>query len=108
MTTPVQIPLESLRLVGTCNRCGACCQERMDGELYTCTHLESSDTIGTANATTCRVYDARTDGMAITLLAPSGAQRTSQCWKDSLNETLGILTSGMGRGCSLTLAEATA
>jgi hypothetical protein len=99
------IPLTALRLAGTCNRCGRCCEERHEGEWYTCTSLELHGAMGAPDATTCRVYDARTDGMPITLLAPSGASRASSCWKDSLFETLGILNSGMGRGCSLTLEE---
>ena len=96
-----EVLLERLALVGTCNRCGSCCQEYVHGEWHTCAHLVLEGVMGQPSATTCGVYDARRDGMAIELLAPSGASYVSRCWKDSPNETRGILRSGLGRGCTL-------
>ena len=87
-----------MRLVGECNRCGACYRDR-DG--YACLHL-----LPDGDRTRCEVYDRRYDGMPIVLIAPDGlSMRGGTCAKDSPAEARAIVERGIGRGCSLAIAD---
>jgi hypothetical protein len=98
------------RLTGPCNRCGLCCQfEAADGSgLVRCGYLRVESLVGLSivgvpGATTCAMYDARTDGMPIPMhYARDGSwYGWRSCAKDSPREDAAILLRGIGRGCSL-------
>jgi len=67
-----------------------------------CLNLEVISRPGLPNATRCRVYDKRYDGMPIVLQHPAtGEIRGGVCRLDSTAETLSIIETGIGKGCSL-------
>lgn len=91
--------LEVPVLEGTCNQCGLCCTS-LDG--FRCEHLELVGNLGQPEATRCRVYGERVDGMAIRMVRrKTGEERASRCWQGSPGETLAIVLRGLGKGCSL-------
>ena len=97
-------------LQGECNRCGLCCSGTVpDGRSYVCANLEVVGPLGTPFATRCKVYAERVDGMLIVGVEPvTGAiVGTGFCYLNSRQEDLAIINKGIGRGCSLTLKEAT-
>jgi len=88
-----------IKLVGECNRCGLCCYDAAGAK---CLNLEVISTPGQPNATRCRVYNKRYDGMPIVLQhQESGELIGGVCRLDSIDETLAIINSGIGKGCSL-------
>ena len=95
-------------LKGVCNGCGLCCTSREDGRLLRCEHLMQDKAFGTPEATWCRTYRTRVDGMPIRMLDwATGAEiRMATCAKDSDPETFTIIERGLGKGCSLTAQEA--
>jgi len=91
---------------GVCNRCGVCCQyEAADGSgPVRCGYLEvrPGARVGDPQATTCRQYDTRYDGMPIPMQYLNGTDYGwAKCAKDSSMEDLVIRFRGIGRGCSL-------
>ena len=96
-------------LVGTCNRCGSCCQyPAADGSgLVRCGYLEvrPGTRVGQPEATRCRQYDTRYDGMPIPMeyVIGGGDYGWSRCAKNSSLEDWVIQLRGIGHGCSLTV-----
>jgi len=87
-----------IQLTGTCNQCGLCCY----WQGCKCLNLEVIKAPGQPDATRCRVYDKRYDGMPIVLQhRQTGEIFGGTCGLDSTEETLSIIESGIGRGCSL-------
>ena len=86
-----------IQLTGTCNKCGLCCYELG----AKCLNLEVVKAPGQPDATRCRVYDKRYDGMPIILQHKNGSVRGSVCRLNSSAETLAIIETGFGKGCSL-------
>jgi hypothetical protein len=98
MPQPDTIPV----LVGTCNRCGLCC---FVGP-YRCSHLILAGPPGSPEASACGVYLVRRDRMPIELINDAGdVVGTATCAKNSPEDVLNILEKGIGKGCSLTVAE---
>lgn len=98
--------MDNLKLVGECHRCGLCCEFKG----YRCLNLIAPAPIGIVPAilpgpTTCRVYDRRYDRMPITLMDARGNIARGECAKDSLTEVATIIETGIGKGCSLSVAE---
>jgi len=88
-----------IQLTGTCNQCGLCCYD-LDG--FKCLNLEVVKAPGQPDATRCRVYAERYDGMPIVMQQRgTAAIRGGVCRKDSFEETMAIIEVGIGRGCSL-------
>ena len=88
-----------IQLTGECNFCGLCCVK--DG--FRCANLIITGEIGDPEATKCAVYDIRYDGMPIIMIDGNGNSKIGgKCWYRSDRETLEILDSGIGKGCSLT------
>lgn len=99
-----------LELEGECNRCGLCCSIVHEGKRLVCEHLQAVvyggavRPIGSPEASRCKVYEQRVDGMTVRMLDASGTVRlVGPCGKDSAQEDHMILDSGIGKGCSLTL-----
>ena len=95
-------------MAGTCNRCGLCCTVvGEDGKRLVCEHLVAEfpvKALGAPEASRCRVYEQRVDGMIVRMLDASGTARlVGPCGKDSAQEDHQILDSGIGNGCSLTV-----
>lgn len=88
---------------GLCNRCGSCCAPTVAGRVARCEHLVATGLIGTTEATRCRVYAARYDGMPVRVvdLVTGFIVATSLCRKDSVAEDASIAVWGQGRGCTL-------
>lgn len=105
-THPLTV-LDVKRLAGACNGCGMCCTGEWEGKTYKCLHLEITRSVGQPNATRCRVYDKRFDGMPVPLVDETTNQvfTLGWCWKDSEEETAAIISRGIGRGCSLVLVD---
>src|SRR5262245_4870948 len=89
--------------VGDCNLCGLCCFNQATGSHCENLVLRPGKTVGDPDATYCGVYDQRYHGMPITMIDKDGnrVDEGQMCAKDSVEEDLQILVSGMGRGCSL-------
>jgi len=88
-----------IKLTGTCNKCGLCCYDDVGAK---CLNLEVVKAPGRPDATHCRVYDKRYNGMPIVLQhAASGSIRGGVCSLNSSAETLAIIETGLGKGCSL-------
>jgi len=90
-----------IHLTGTCNQCGLCCYDELGAK---CLNLEvvKDKYPGQPEATHCRVYDKRYDGMPIILQHPAdGSIRGGTCRLNSVAETLSIIETGFGKGCSL-------
>lgn len=107
---------ERLKWAGTCNRCGLCCtvEVKHNGRpfLLVCEHLRvylsggKPLPLGHPESTKCAVYEQRRDGMPIKMLDPTGTPRmVGQCRKDHWLEDERILVRGLGKGCSLKLAD---
>ena len=99
-------------LVGDCNQCGACCEVECGGVTLRCENLEVLGSIGQPQASRCRAYQTRYDGMPIRLYDIRTGQLAEDdfiCPKNSPAnrhaETETILNQGIGRGCSLSVAE---
>jgi len=91
----------ALKLTGTCNRCGLCCYDELG---YRCLNLEVTASPGQPQATRCRVYDKRYDGMPIVLQHPTTADiHGGTCALNSTAETMAIIETGFGKGCSLAI-----
>lgn len=90
-------------LQGQCNRCGLCCLAE-DGSR--CQFLIVSAAPGEPEATRCKVYRIRYDGMAIKMVRSDGTMSPAafHCAKDSAEEETIIIRKGIGRGCSLQVA----
>ena len=86
--------LPTVRLVGVCNRCGACCRTAE----WRCAHLRDVED----GVTECTRYADRYDGMPITLRYADGSSGTGTCKKDSPAETA-IILPHVGGSCSLTI-----
>src|SRR5262245_49248096 len=89
-------------VVGECNLCGLCCFNPATGTR--CSQLEVTGKPGEPYATRCLVYDQRYDGMPILMVDRDGKPTSENrvCTKDSIEEDLSIIASGIGRGCTLT------
>jgi len=100
------------RFTGVCNRCGLCCQyEAADGSgLVRCGYLEvrPGTRVGQPEATVCRQYETRYDGMPIPMdyVIGGGFYGWSRCCKASSLEDWVIQLRGIGRGCSLEATDA--
>jgi len=69
-------------------------------------HYQPGTRVGEPQATTCRQYDTRYDGMPIPMQYLNGTDYGwAKCAKDSSMEDLVIRFRGIGRGCSLELAH---
>jgi len=115
--------------MGTCNQCGLCCTVEVKGEVlrgakagahvlreatYTlvCEHLRAKIhggrvlPLGSPDASACAVYERRVDGMEIKMLDHTGTPRMiGQCRKNHWLEDERIIARGLGKGCSLRIAE---
>jgi len=88
-----------MKLVGECSKCGLCCYDELG---FKCLNLEVTKAPGQPDATRCRVYDKRFNGMPIVMQHPTTLDiRGSVCALDSSAETLAIIETGFGKGCSL-------
>ncbi len=97
-----------IALVGDCNRCGVCCEVESFGRTLRCANLEVIGSLGQPGASRCRAYQTRYEGMPIQLydIRTGRLIRNSICAKNSPGETDAILSRGIGRGCSLSVAKA--
>jgi len=94
-----------IKLTGTCNQCGLCCYSP---EGFKCLNLEVVKVPGQPEATRCRVYDKRYDGMPIVMQDPTtGELYGGTCALDSFTETMAVIESGFGKGCTLKLDKPT-
>ena len=82
-----------------------------EGRRLICEHLDAQlengrvKPLGTPEASSCRVYAQRVDGMTVRMLDANGEARLQgPCGKDSAQEDHMIAQTGLGKGCSLTLA----
>ena len=87
-------------LTGECNRCGACCFTKSGA---VCENLEMLTREGLPNATRCRVYSERYDGLPIRMIAKDGRMLSGYyCAKNSPAEVKTIIEMGIKKGvCSL-------
>ena len=94
-----------MKLTGECNLCGACCFTKYGA---VCENLEISTRVGLPNATRCRVYAERYNGMPIRMIAKDGRMLSGYyCAKNSLAEVEVIVEMGIKTGvCSLKHADA--
>ena len=93
-----------MMLTGECNLCGACCFTKYGA---VCENLEILTRQGLPNATRCRVYSERYDGMPIRMIAKDGRiLRGYYCAKNSPAEVSVIIEMGIKKGvCSLTRVD---
>lgn len=93
-----------IKLAGECDQCGACCFTKSGA---VCENLEIITRAGLPNASRCRVYAERYDGLPIRMIAKDGRiLRGYYCAKNSLAEMSVIIEMGIKKGvCSLTLVE---
>lgn len=107
---------QRLAWTGACNQCGLCCtldvQHNGRPMRLSCEHLRVYLSggvllpLGHPQATTCAVYEQRVDGMPIKMLDATGTPRMEgECRKNHWLEDERILARGVGKGCSLRLAE---
>jgi hypothetical protein len=120
---------DPIQWCGECNRCGLCCTMEVKGEhlrgvaggahvlrqaTYTlvCEHLRArldgghAKPLGAPDASYCAVYERRVDGMPIRMLDHTGTPRmVGQCRKHHWLEDERIIARGLGKGCSLRIAE---
>ncbi len=91
-------------LTGECNLCGACCFSKSGA---VCENLEILTREGLPNATRCRVYTERYDGLPIRMITKDGKLlRGYYCAKDSPAEASVIIEMGIRKGvCSLTRVD---
>ena len=93
-----------MNLTGECNQCGACCFSKYGA---VCENLEILTRQGLPNATRCRVYAERYDGMPIRMIAKDGRMLSGYyCAKNSPAEVQTIIEMGIKKGvCSLSLVD---
>jgi hypothetical protein len=93
-----------MKLTGECNLCGACCFSKYGA---VCENLEIITRHGLPNATRCRVYSERYDGMPIQMIAKDGRRLSGYyCAKNSQAEVEAIIEMGIKKGvCSLTRVD---
>jgi hypothetical protein len=93
-----------MQLTGECNRCGACCFTK-SGAI--CENLEVLTREGLPNATRCRVYAERYDGLPIRMITKDGKSLSGYyCAKNSQAEVAVIIEMGIKTGvCSLQRAD---
>ena len=93
-----------MMLAGECNLCGACCFSKYGA---VCENLEIVTRPGLPNATRCKVYSERYDGMPIRMIAKGGRMlRGYNCAKNSPDEVEVIVEMGIKKGvCSLTRVD---
>ena len=93
-----------MMLTGECNLCGACCFTKYGA---VCENLEILTRRGLPNATRCRAYAERYDGMPIRMLAKDGRKLSGYyCAKNSPAEVEVIIEMGIKKGvCSLSLVD---
>jgi len=93
-----------MKLTGECNRCGACC---FSASGAVCENLEVSTHEGLPNATKCRVYAERYDGLPIRMIAKDGRVLNGYyCAKNSPAEMKSIIATGIKKGvCSLSVTD---
>ncbi|MGE5220455.1 MAG: hypothetical protein ACM3SP_25910 [Chloroflexota bacterium] len=91
-------------LTGECNQCGACCFTKSGA---VCENLEILTRAGLPNATRCRVYAERYDGLPIRMITKDGRiLRGYYCAKNSRAEVSVIIEMGIKKGiCSLTRVD---
>jgi len=91
-------------LTGECNQCGACCFTKSGA---VCENLEILTREGLPNATRCKVYSERYDGLPIRMIAKDGRiLRGYYCAKNSPAEVSVIIEMGIKNGvCSLTRVD---
>ena len=89
-----------MKLTGDCNLCGACCFTKYGA---VCENLEILTRQGLPNATRCRVYFERYNGMPIRMIAKDGRILSGYyCAKNSPAEVKTIIDLGIKKGvCSL-------
>ena len=89
-----------MKLIGECNLCGACCFSKSGA---VCENLEVSSRVGLPNASKCKVYAERYDGLPIRMIAKDGSIiRGYYCAKNSPAEVKTIIEMGIKKGiCSL-------
>ena len=93
-----------MKLTGEWNLCGACCFTKSGA---VCENLEILTREGSPNATRCRVYSERYDGLPIRMIAKDGRiLRGYYCAKNSPAEVKTIIEMGIKKGvCSLRRVE---
>jgi hypothetical protein len=93
-----------MMLTGECNQCGACCFTKSGA---VCENLEILTRAGLPNATRCRGYDERYDGLPIRMITKDGRiLRGYYCAKNSPAEVSVIVEMGIKKGvCSLTRVD---
>ena len=96
--------IQKMMLTGECNQCGACCFTRSGA---VCENLEILTREGLPNATRCRVYFERYDGLPIRMIAKDGRiLKGYYCAKNSPAEVSVIIEMGIKKGvCSLTRVD---
>ena len=89
-----------MMLTGECNQCGACCFTKHGA---VCENLEILTRPGLPDATRCKVYSKRYDGMPIRMIARDGRLlKGYYCAKNSRAEVDVIVEMGIKKGvCSL-------
>ena len=92
-----------MKLTGECNLCGACCFTKCGA---VCENLEVLRQ-GLPNATRCRIYAQRYDGLPIRMIAKDGRILSGYyCAKNSPAEVQTIIEMGIKKGvCSLSLVD---
>ena len=90
-----------MMLTGECNQCGACCFTKSGA---VCENLEILTREGLPNATRCKVYAERYDGLPIRMITKDGRRlKGYYCAKNSAAEMSVIIEMGIKKGlCSLT------
>ena len=96
MTLPFKELKLPFRLVGECNRCGHCCVP--DG--YRCLNLQVRGEIGQPNASKCKKYGMRYNGMPIVLQNDKGDMRFGECVVGAADDFV-VFERSIGKGCSL-------
>jgi len=96
--------IQKMMLTGECNQCGACCFTRSGA---VCENLEILTREGLPNASRCRVYSERYDGLPIRMIAKDGRiLKGYYCAKNSPAEVSVIIEMGIKKGvCSLTRVD---
>jgi hypothetical protein len=98
------LEVSTMRLIGECNLCGACCFSKYGA---VCENLEILTRQGLPNATRCRVYAERYNGMPIRMIAKDGRTLSGYyCAKNSPAEMKTIIEMGIKKGvCSLSRVD---
>ena len=93
-----------MMLAGECNQCGACCFTKSGA---VCENLEILTLPGLPNATRCRIYSERYDGLPIRMIAKDGRMLSGYyCAKNTPAEVKVIIEMGIKKKvCSLTRVD---